>query len=815
MLRLLSLSLTNIGPFRDQTRTVDFRPGSFLVKAPIGSGKSFLYFDGPTFALYKKNKLKNGRDMLNIHSKTGQIVCSFEIEWQTYMIQRDFTKTKTGESVKSKLFISKEVWQVVSQRSTSSLLNSSTSELIEFKNESDLQQMLNSLLPPFEVFLSTQMLMQDSENIFELDAKDRLEVFKNVFGLLGIDDAKDRITERKREISAMIKARADTSQYDEKVKQLIWQLITQRSALYEMAQDHISSPERIQTIQERSLLQDKITIDNLSLPQRPNFWPLLQYIEKQHHEFISLQTQQTSVQQQCNNLQRDHQSLQRQQLESQQLLSSLQGQLASYDPKQIEQISEQINNLQEEINTINISLSQEKVSETIKNLKWSGISLFDDLIKDATRLFLDNDKQRSITIVQSLISQLTTIGKDCKYQMELAQQAQQHQTQQIAQFQEQLNQANNRIASFQQDIEQQRIFHCDKIQWSCPYIDMINTVTFRKLDEQLQSFIRERDSLQTKVNQLTSPILPDAQTSQPLNFSTIIDLIGSSLTNLERKQIEQQVQQLTTLQQSLSRFQQQRQTLHTQWQKIQSLQDQSTMLQATIASVAHQAQSLDTQINELTTQYTQINNQLTTLPGQHIISKQREQIAQYDTSLDRLAQIISDYKASQLEIKQLKEDEKVLTDLYQIFARELLLIVVQKNLPLLQDLMNSYLSQVVDYQLQMEIDKKSATNDNIELFVTVIDERGPREVKSLSGGQKVILKIVWMMAVANLTRSQMLFLDETINNLDGDTVGKVAELLKNFIEGRGKDFMLTVVTHSHQIQEMSIWDEVIEIGKLL
>lgn len=183
----------------------------------------------------------------------------------------------------------------------------------------------------------------------------------------------------------------------------------------------------------------------------------------------------------------------------------------------------------------------------------------------------------------------------------------------------------------------------------------------------------------------------------------------------------------------------------------------------------------------------------------------------YQSTLDRLNHTIDDYKSMQLEVKKLKEDEKILADLYQIFAKELLLIVVQKNLPLLQDLMNSYLAQVVDYQLQMEIDKKSATNDNIELFVTVLDEKGPREVKSLSGGQKVILKIVWMMAVASLMRTKMLFLDETINNLDGDTVAKVAELLKNFVEGRGKEFMLYVVTHSHQIQEMNIWDEVIEL----
>ena len=57
----------------------------------------------------------------------------------------------------------------------------------------------------------------------------------------------------------------------------------------------------------------------------------------------------------------------------------------------------------------------------------------------------------------------------------------------------------------------------------------------------------------------------------------------------------------------------------------------------------------------------------------------------------------------------------------------------------------------------------------------------------------------------------MLFLDETINNLDNDTVAKVAKLLENFVEGRGKEFMLYVVTHSTQIQHMNIRDEPIYV----
>lgn len=51
----------------------------------------------------------------------------------------------------------------------------------DFKNETDLQKNLDSTLPPKEVFLGTHFLMQDSENIFELPPKERLEIFKHVF----------------------------------------------------------------------------------------------------------------------------------------------------------------------------------------------------------------------------------------------------------------------------------------------------------------------------------------------------------------------------------------------------------------------------------------------------------------------------------------------------------------------------------------------------------------------------------------------------------------------------------------------------------
>jgi DNA repair exonuclease SbcCD ATPase subunit len=148
-----------------------------------------------------------------------------------------------------------------------------------------------------------------------------------------------------------------------------------------------------------------------------------------------------------------------------------------------------------------------------------------------------------------------------------------------------------------------------------------------------------------------------------------------------------------------------------------------------------------------------------------------------------------------------------LNELYNIFAKELLLMVLQDSLPVLNDIINNYLTQVVDYQIKFALEKTSS--DKLELAATIIDEKGEREIKSLSGGQMIILKLVRMLSISSYIHSPILFLDETINNLDAETVGKVADMLEDFVQSR--DMKLYTVTHSQQIQDMDIWDEVVEI----
>ena len=63
----------------------------------------------------------------------------------------------------------------------------------------------------------------------------------------------------------------------------------------------------------------------------------------------------------------------------------------------------------------------------------------------------------------------------------------------------------------------------------------------------------------------------------------------------------------------------------------------------------------------------------------------------------------------------------MLGELYNIFAKELLLLVLQDSLPVLNDIINNYLTQVVDYQIKLELIKTAS--DKLELEATITDEK--------------------------------------------------------------------------------------------
>ncbi|HCY21103.1 TPA: hypothetical protein DIC40_04595 [Patescibacteria group bacterium] len=92
--------------------------------------------------------------------------------------------------------------------------------------------------------------------------------------------------------------------------------------------------------------------------------------------------------------------------------------------------------------------------------------------------------------------------------------------------------------------------------------------------------------------------------------------------------------------------------------------------------------------------------------------------------------MINEFKTLQRETELLKKQEKQIGNLYNIFSKELLLLVLQDHLPILNDIINNYLSQIVEYQISLKLNKTNS--DKLELEANIIDKEGEREIKSLS-----------------------------------------------------------------------------------
>jgi hypothetical protein len=86
-----------------------------------------------------------------------------------------------------------------------------------------------------------------------------------------------------------------------------------------------------------------------------------------------------------------------------------------------------------------------------------------------------------------------------------------------------------------------------------------------------------------------------------------------------------------------------------------------------------------------------------------------------------IGSLVEEFKKSKIHIKKLQEEEKILNNLYQIFSRELLLVVLQDSLPILNDIINSFLSQVVDYQINFDLNKSDS--EKLELDIKILDEK--------------------------------------------------------------------------------------------
>ena len=812
-MQLLAATYENIWPFQGVLQTVFFRRGAHLIQAPIGSGKSFLFFDGPLYGLYKYSQ----RNMTNVQSKTSMITILFSLNDQIYLVERKLKAGKSKDSCTSTLWT---VWQSYDEcyaqldellgdevkKNEVSLISlfESRPDLLEkvvFKNESDLQQSLNDLLPPREVFLSTNFLLQDADNIFELQPADRLTVLKNIFWLLGIDDAKTILSDKRRELQTKLKIHSDTSTYDAKLHHYLSTIITHYDELLRQIETDWLLSWLTAFIDEYRDLVEKIAMTHMSLESadEQRYEPIHHHIESRKAEYHKADSVVQWLQQQVNQLQQTISQTQQQIDQTNREIKQYEQQIARVDQHKINELKSQkkqyIDEREKIVATIPVSLCEWFIDERSTLCEWH------EQIDQFSR-----PESRSINHLDQLIQFCITQGKFLKQERTTLERDQEQFLNQQKQYNERLLKLDEKIEQASATLDQESRFHCEKIASDCPFISQINQKTVRHLTDQQQQLTTERQDIHKEIDQQAFATKLTDNEKQRTFTEKLINYLSDFLQKLDWQQRQQTSRDVVHKQHQADQTDKQIMQLEEAAGSLETIKQQLHTAQWVLQQKEKEYHTHQQSLSWLQSQLTEKQQTRDSLHHDRLV--QFEQTAhQLRDQIQIVERLITDFKDIQLTIKSLKEQETVVHNLYQIFSKELLLVVLQDSLPVLADILNAYLSQVVDYTVSMQIIQKD--NDSVELEAMIIDDKGERAIKSLSGGQRVVLKLSWMLAVSSFMQAKMLFLDETINNLDHDTVGKVADMLYNFIKQH--DITFYTITHSEQIQQMSIWEKIVRV----
>ena len=851
MINLIVAYYENIWPFKDTSCSLIFDEWKYLIKAPIGSGKSFLFFDAPRYALYKDSS----RNMLNLQSKNGEISLIFDVDWSYYLVKRILKSTKMwNDSCTSQLFtinynwenLLKDIknlsgnieilqrWENVIEKFESKNWNLWTLEEISFKNETDLQISLEALLPPKEVFLSTVFLLQDADNIFEMRPADRLIVLKNVFNLLWIDDAKEKVQEKKKEVWYKLKALQDHSLQDNKLRANLKSLWNSLKTLEEDDELKLILSVNNDFFENIEWFFDQISLNDFSLNwlERSPFEKAENLIQTKMDAVIKLDAQFNEFNQQVSALnQQKNQILKDIQL-TKISISDLQKKIENIDAKKWNELKQKKMELYKKWDDLNSNAKYSDFSEFIEF--WNKSAENDDSFG---KLDMPKDLKSAFDILQiakNAWSSLKTLIESEKIKLEnLDLQAKNWKTNHDneveklkelkARKEDEIKLQQTRIEELDKMRAENSDFDCPDLCKKCPHINAINKQQYEQYFQQKEKLSQtletmkaeyEKQDFDNKIKELENKKNPEwndfkKDLEKKIQWQTeFSNSLREYLMKIWFAEWEKSYHEWESIQREIQNIDKQLFQREEESKNLEKYQQDKVAAEASLQHLEKSLQEQDKQIEELNVKIEWVKAEKEKSDPSKLQQQQNE-IKQIFQTISQIEQLVEDSVNNKNLTKQLQEDEKKLSRLYSILSKEIVLFALDDYLPVLSDVINDYLSQCVDYTIKMQIVENW---EKLELDAKILDSKWEREVKSLSGGQRTVLKLVWMLAVSSYLHTPLLFLDETINNLDVDTVWKVSEMINNFVKQRTMKFY--TVTHNKEIQDMQIWDDVIEVNKI-
>ena len=879
----------NIWPLKNKSILLNYKKANVLVKAPIWSWKSFLFFDGPIFALYKTSD----RTIINKDSKKWQIQLLFSQDDNFFLVVRNLTQTKTWKDsaktflysiVKDKTFV-----DYLEQIKTDEILQTQQNDILtllrfnqvqledlttNFKQETELQQTLNDLLPPKEVALSTIFLPQNSENIFEIAPSQRISILKKVFWILWIDDAKKIIDEKKREVYWELKSRENIETYKERFTQVLTSISEYLNKLnFKTGLESFFSEINelgLEKLDINSLKEIKINYDDIlsEIKNRQNnyilanekYENLQEQILEKSKQMLSLQWELKEIDSESSKLVKISDNLEKEKTrldELNALILKINKKYENLDKAYEKNLKLKTNITQEKQNYEKIILEIEKIQTSIKKLSEKKPVDFDKLEK----LKKENEK------IKEELSKLTKIDfefykfedkipkteKELENLISYIEMEGKTYKQLILKLEADLKDIEDDLKQIIQQESTKKKFFCEKISWDCPFIEQILWDSWNKLlAQQKAKLLARKDKLTKELKQILDKrnylanYRKEKQISKLLEQLKQIEKLKINLEkNTEELQKYSKMQeefshiswQIKQLQANLEDLKKQKQLVQEKIDKLNSsldsevfslyeeyknLQKEKEKIQNNISDYSKdilKISKLDTEKKNLEKQIKQLENDLTLLKKTklELEEKLRELKVVYSQSIEDekyLAQIkeylwvyneiLKDFNENKIKLLNLKNKYNILKDLSNIFGKELVIYVFSDYLQSLEELINYFISDIVNFTLHIQLDEKW---ENLDIFVE--DEYWRRPVSSLSWWQKTALRIWWILWISKLQNAKMLFLDETINNFDQDSVQLIASKIKEFVQSNDMKFYM--ITHSEILQQSDIWTDIVEL----
>lgn len=913
MLNIYQWFYKNIWPLKNKEFLVNYKDGKILIKAPIWIWKSFLFFDWPIYGLYKSSE----RTIINKDSKKWEIQILFSQDDNFYLIIRKISLTKTWkDSTKSELYSivkDKNFIDYISNINTTEIIKKDNDILTllnfyqiklenlttNFKQERELQDNLNSLLPNKEVALSTIFLPQNSENIFEIEPSNRINILKKVFWIMWIDDAKKIIDDKRKEIAWEVKWRENIENYKNRFSQIIEKIKKiseniQNEELNTYLIENIFSDNKLELDIEKvskinfnidKLLQnnkdniEKILTKNEEYKQIKEHFEnkkiLLQKLEKQKKEIDEEIKWTKKIQQQLEDIKIKYQEIEKIKkekekniLEINQKYQNLQKDYENYiilenkfkqtneqlkiTLKEKENIDKKINNTNKEIQEIKNKIKANKtdnLTEKLKKLQKEN----EDLTKLDFSFFTFEDKKVDwLKSLEKLLNEIKINWKNFKEQLE------KEEKNKLDILEEQKN-LQNQIKNSEQNID----FLCEKINMNCPFISQIS----QKISWKNNYFEKQLEKIEKKLKEIEKNIITYNNKLTYLrdywkekNINIVLQKIQKYEQNQEEiNKINKELQMKQSINEDLAKLEWQLKQLKIEEQnidkKIKEIKKEIQIIQNEInekieikktyteyIKYTEETNNLTKQINELNNiiswiqkqlevknklswKLEEIEIQIKTTKNEikkeeikideikkHIETTDIEQLKNVEKALIEMKELfwifnalVEDFNKNKLQLIQLKQKLWILKELTNIFWKELVIYVFSDYISSLESLINYFITDLVDFKLNIHLDEKW---EKLEIFAE--DELWQREIKSLSGGQKTALRIWWILWISKLQNSKILFLDETINNFDQESVQIISKKIKEFTEENKMKFYM--ITHSEILQQTDIWTDIVELS---